>query len=65
MNKKYKIIISVLLILILFGAGYYWWKIKYSKPPVEKVVNQSENNPDINPVGKINPLKNIKTNPFE
>lgn len=27
--------------------------------------NPLENKPDINPAGKANPIKNIKTNPFE
>jgi hypothetical protein len=32
-------------------------------PPLE--INPLENKPDLNPVEKANPYKNIKTNPFE
>lgn len=34
-------------------------------PSLPTVTNPLENKPDLNPVDKANPMKNIKTNPFE
>jgi len=76
-KKSYLIaIVSGVVLLILLGAGYWYWQSKKSDVEVadgatnEEVlppfsVNPLENKPDINPVDQTNPFKNIKTNPFE
>lgn len=77
MKKPYLIAVaSVIVLLILSGAGY--WYIRSVKnggtvtpgTPEGGVVNSVntnplDNKPNINPVDQTNPYKNIKTNPFE
>ena len=76
MNKKYTIIISVLLILVL--AGYYWWSYKKPAPStieqaatnIQQTVESINQNvaagifvaTTTNPIPDVNPYKN--TNPF-
>ena len=73
-NKNIIIAIIAFLVLVALGTAYYF----YPKPEgkmldVETVQVQTsyspvaplENKPDLNPVSKTNPFKDIKTNPFE
>lgn len=67
-------------VIILFFIGYFWWKgIKNTETlsrqeAIEDAtkgvlpslsINPLENKPDLNPVEGTNPIKKIKTNPFE
>jgi len=77
MKKSYLIaIVSVVVLLILLGASYWYWQSKKSGVEViNETANQEilpsvstnplDNKPNINPVDQTNPFKNIKTNPFE
>lgn len=71
MSKKYLIIVLGLLILVLVGGGYYFWKTRLQKPidvsPVvdKGIVNPAEDTQGVNPYDKTNPFSNIKVNPFE
>lgn len=79
MNKKYTLIVLVLLIFVLAG-GVYFWKTKMQKsatgttediskgvlPAIDTgVVNPTESAQGANPYDKTNPFSNIKVNPFE
>jgi uncharacterized protein YneF (UPF0154 family) len=69
----------VLLIILVIGGYIYWNKIlrktngragtifeSITKGLLPSLgTNPLENKPDLNPVDKINPFKNIKINPFE
>lgn len=75
------ILISVLAVLIIASAaaGFFYFKnLKTSAKPdfgniFEKLnngipsiqTNVLENKPDLNPINKANPIKEVKTNPFE
>ncbi len=77
MKKAYLIAaVSVIVLLILSGASYWYMRSGKSdvkvatETPKEEVVpsvstNPLDNKPNINPVDQTNPFKNIKTNPFE
>jgi Flp pilus assembly protein CpaB len=75
------IIAAILLIGLVVAGYIYWQKIKATpaeQTAAEKITesatkgvlpslgtNPLENQPDINPAGRANPFKDIKTNPFE
>ncbi len=77
MKKTYLIaIVSVVVLLILFGVSYWYLQSKKSgvEVSIEKAseeilslvsTNPLDNKPNINPADQANPFKNIKTNPFE
>lgn len=64
MGKKYITVVLVLLILVLAGGGYCYWKAKMQKPVVN-VVSPTESTQSANPYEKTNPFSNVKINPFE
>lgn len=73
MSKKY-VIVTIVLLLILLGASFWYWQSKKVEQPAETAnegvipstsTNPLNNKPNINPVDQTNPFKNIKTNPFE
>lgn len=79
MNKILIFIVLILLIAILAVGGYLMWG-KWRQPNINQqaienatkgtvpeidVTNPMGNKPDINPVDAANPIKNVKTNPFE
>jgi hypothetical protein len=59
----------VTIILIAGAAGYSYWKNLNADiilmPDINPASNPLEKKPDINPVSKTNPFKDMKTNPFE
>lgn len=63
MDKKYIIIVLILLFLILSG-GIYFWNIKMQKP-VTNDASLVESTQDANPYSETNPYSDIKINPFE
>ena len=66
-KKSYLIaIISVVILLILLGAGYWYMQSVKNKVNVIPLVstNPLDNKPNINPVDQANPFANIKINPF-
>ncbi|MFA5773170.1 MAG: hypothetical protein WC908_00660 [Candidatus Paceibacterota bacterium] len=80
MSKKYIIVGSVLLVLVLVGVGYYYWKSKTQKSATEVAgdvsvgvlpamdsgaINPLESAQSANPYDKANPFSSIKINPFE
>lgn len=68
-SKTPAIIVIAVIVIALIVAGIVWSRksspessdIQYAFPEE----NVLENKPDINPVGAGNPIKNIKTNPFD
>ncbi len=54
--KKPFLIGGIVLLVILAGAAYYFFRPNFSFKGAL---------PDINPVDKANPFTNIKTNPFQ
>ncbi|MEK7149531.1 MAG: hypothetical protein AAB757_00935 [Patescibacteria group bacterium] len=77
----FMIIAVVVIIALGVGGYFYWKKTKTTSQEqilqtigetgeiLEKSAAQgvlpSINNPDVNPISKTNPFKDIKTNPFE
>ena len=68
-SKTPTIIVVAVIAIVLIVAGIIWSRKSSSGPsdiqyafPEENVL---ENKPDINPVSAGNPIKNIKTNPFD
>ena len=74
MKKTYLMAIgAAVVLLILLGAGYWYWQPKKTSQPTQSSgeilpavsTNPLNNKPDINPVDKTNPFRSLKTNPFE
>ncbi len=63
MSKK--IILSVFVVIIIVFGVYYYFSLKTEKKIIYQESAPTLTTPDINPVDKTNPFKNIKTNPFE
>lgn len=73
------ILAGIWVVLSAVACVYYWIDLGNIKPVDIKMVyhhgqenlpsienpNPIENKPDLNPIDKTNPYKNIKTNPFE
>lgn len=69
MNKQ-NIIIVVVAILVIISLVYFTQDGKTENivpsPTVQYVETTSVGSvPDVNPAGRVNPLKDVKTNPFE
>jgi len=74
------IVAIVVAIILAVGAGIWFWRqsaiknsavqnaidqaVKGTVPSIN-TTNPIENKPDLNPADAANPIKNIKTNPFE
>jgi hypothetical protein len=77
MKKTYLIAtISVIILLILIGTGYWYMQSGKSEIQVETETPQAEvvpsvstnpldDKPNVNPIDQTNPFTNVKTNPFE
>lgn len=67
MSKKY--IFMALVLLVLAGVIYYYWKTQLQSKPVTSVVapvaTPVESEQSANPYDKTNPFSDIKVNPFE
>ncbi|OGZ32736.1 MAG: hypothetical protein A3H02_02020 [Candidatus Niyogibacteria bacterium RIFCSPLOWO2_12_FULL_41_13] len=76
MNKKFLIAAFILVVAALAMTAYFILRSKPKIPPkpVEKakpiieinpISNPLEKKPELNPIEKINPFKDIYKNPFE
>jgi len=68
------------VVIILAAAGFWFWRQSATKnSAVQDAIDQAvkgtvpsinttdpmQNKPDLNPADAANPIKNVKTNPFE
>ncbi len=73
MNTK-SVLTAIVVVLVVagIGAGFYFYQQQKESPDNAQAPAPSygteaplENKPDVNPVDKTNPFKDVKTNPFE
>ncbi len=65
MNKKYIIVVSVLLILVLAVGGYFYWKSKQATPEQKAIQGAEEAAQKITDSASQGVLPSISTNPLE
>ncbi|MEK7614688.1 MAG: hypothetical protein AAB428_03425 [Patescibacteria group bacterium] len=69
-KNKILLIVSVIAVIIIITAGVYVFfganrENSGGEPASYGTDNPLQNKPDLNPVSKTNPFKELKTNPFE